>query len=1187
MNQLDAFGGQDSLFGQEQDSLFDQVPQAPQETNGRAPVAEASRDTATVEQMRAAREFPAPEAAAVPVPHTEAFELEGLEPGFRLRRLEILNWGTFDGEVRRFILDGKNSLLTGDIGSGKSTVVDAITTLLLPAHRIEFNKAAGAQKKERSLMSYVRGFHKSERGASESSKPVALRKPGSYTVVLGVFANAEMDKEVTLALTLWATQESGPPNRFYSLAEGEQSITGDFADFGGDTSKLKRRLRGTAGVTVFDTFDSYESAFKRQFGITGSQAMDLFHRTVSMKQVENITGFVRTNMLDDDDVAERIKNLILHFDDLKKAHDAVRRAKDQIEMLTPVRDHSARHSELDAQEKTSRALRDELTPWFMSRQLELSLEHQSELGRTAARLARESEVKKAQAATAQEQLAVVRDDIRTQGGGRLAAIDSEIHAARAEQERQKTKAASYGASAALLELAEVRDQVDFDANVAALPATTKRLEEENARHQQEHALLLGQEQEYAAEEKALTEDLVSLQARQNLLPREQLEIRRRLCEGLGLEETALPYIGELLRVRPAEQLWESAAELTLRGFALSLLVPHERYAEVSNWVDANNLRGRLVYRKVDEGPVRGVEQKPGTLASKIEIKTGTQFRAYLLAELNRNFDHQCCESLEDFRRHPRALTANGQLKTGGGRHEKDDRPGRRDPRNFVLGWDNHEKIQMVRKALDEARARRGGARLRIDALLEKLGDLGLAQRAIGGVEGVKSFTEISWQLTAREIDRLDAEHRELSGANDQLSLLATKEAELVLSARKLADQLEVLIDRGGRNKQAIEDIEVTIAGCRESLTETPASNDTQVLAELARLTTEALGEAELNYRNTTTTERTVREQLTNRIDALNKQVANAAARTLNLMGAFRAKYKEECAEFDESLEAADEFIALLRRLEKDDLPRFDIRFKEALNQNTINEIVAFNAFLDARKTDITGRIGQINASLAQIDYNAGRHIQLEHDQSTDPEIREFIVDLRSCSEGTLGESEQYSELKFAQVSKLVERFRGRDGLTSLDARWTAKVTDVRNWFTFSASERWSETGEEFEHFTDSGGKSGGQKEKLAYTILAAALAFQFGLGGRKSGKTEAKRNFRFVVIDEAFGRGSDESARYGLELFQQMKLQLLIVTPLQKIHVIEPFVAHVGFVDNPSGQASHLRNMSIEEYRAQKELRGN
>jgi len=30
-------------------------------------------------------------------------------------------------------------------------------------------------------------------------------------------------------------------------------------------------------------------------------------------------------------------------------------------------------------------------------------------------------------------------------------------------------------------------------------------------------------------------------------------------------------------------------------------------------------------------------------------------------------------------------------------------------------------------------------------------------------------------------------------------------------------------------------------------------------------------------------------------------------------------------------------------------------------------------------------------------------------------------------------------------------------------------------------------------YSDSSGKSGGEREKLAYTILASALAFQFGL----------------------------------------------------------------------------------------------
>ena len=59
-------------------------------------------------------------------------------------------------------------------------------------------------------------------------------------------------------------------------------------------------------------------------------------------------------------------------------------------------------------------------------------------------------------------------------------------------------------------------------------------------------------------------------------------------------------------------------------------------------------------------------------------------------------------------------------------------------------------------------------------------------------------------------------------------------------------------------------------------------------------------------------------------------------------------------------------------------------------------------------------------------------------------------------------------------------------------------------------------------------------------------------------------------------------AEGGLRLFEQLNLQLLIVTPLQKIHIIEPFVNSVGFVHNEDGRLSLLRNLSIEEYREEK-----
>jgi uncharacterized protein YPO0396 len=354
-------------------------------------------------------------------------------------------------------------------------------------------------------------------------------------------------------------------------------------------------------------------------------------------------------------------------------------------------------------------------------------------------------------------------------------------------------------------------------------------------------------------------------------------------------------------------------------------------------------------------------------------------------------------------------------------------------------------------------------------------------------------------------------------------------------------------------------------------------------AEVERLhawRTEALGEHQLSVESCDNREQEVRKWLQERIDAEDKRLSRLTERIANAMRGFKEEFKAETVEMDVSLAALGEYERMLAGLQSDDLPRFEARFKELLNVNTINEIANFNAQLARERETIRERVALINQSLRVIDYNPGRYIKLVAQPSPDAEIRDFQQDLRACTEGALTGSadEQYSETKFLQVKAIIDRFRGREGLADADRRWTAKVTDVRNGFLFSASERWRADEAEHEHYSDSGGKSGGQKEKLAYTVLAASLAYQFGLewGAVRS------RSFRFVVIDEAFGRGSDESAQYGLRLFQQLNLQLLIVTPLQKIHIIEPFVASVGFVHNEGGRDSRLRCLSIEEYRAQK-----
>lgn len=147
------------------------------------------------------------------------------QAGYRLHRLEVFNWGTFDKRVWRLVPNGTTALLTGDIGSGKSTLVDGITTLLLPANRISYNKAAGADVRERTLRSYVEGHYKSERiEATGTTRPVALRDQRHYSVVLGVFANEGYDEIVTLAQVFHQKDRAGQPDRFFVTSTKELSI---------------------------------------------------------------------------------------------------------------------------------------------------------------------------------------------------------------------------------------------------------------------------------------------------------------------------------------------------------------------------------------------------------------------------------------------------------------------------------------------------------------------------------------------------------------------------------------------------------------------------------------------------------------------------------------------------------------------------------------------------------------------------------------------------------------------------------------------------------------------------------------------------------------------------------------------------------------------------------------------------
>ncbi|HZK59558.1 MAG TPA: ATP-binding protein, partial [Cryobacterium sp.] len=120
---------------------------------------------------------------------------------WRLARVELLNWGTFDGH-HRIDVARKGQLFTGASGSGKSSLLDAIATVLTPDKWLRFNSAAQestARNDDRSLVSYVRGAWSKEADESlDRAVSTYLRKGATWSGILLRFEN-ERDAPVTLA----------------------------------------------------------------------------------------------------------------------------------------------------------------------------------------------------------------------------------------------------------------------------------------------------------------------------------------------------------------------------------------------------------------------------------------------------------------------------------------------------------------------------------------------------------------------------------------------------------------------------------------------------------------------------------------------------------------------------------------------------------------------------------------------------------------------------------------------------------------------------------------------------------------------------------------------------------------------------------------------------------------------------
>ncbi|MEO8268918.1 MAG: SbcC/MukB-like Walker B domain-containing protein [Aureliella sp.] len=1128
-----------------------------------------------------------------------------VRPGYRLKKLEVTNWGTFDstdGRVFSLAPDGRTALLVGQNGSGKSTLVDALLTLLVQPGVRNYNVAAGAKKRERDERTYLRGACGRSSDEELGSVTDYLRPHDNhYSVLLACFERAATGEAFTVAQVLQITGD-GELDKTYAFCPSERSIAADLSGLqrGQRIAKqlIQRGFQATSKYTEYLPWIARRTHFR-------PKAMDVFNQTVAVKDIQSLNRFIRDHMLEPHPWRERIEGLLGHFTQLSQAHQSLVKARRQVELLTPVAMAAEAHRSLAADMESCQHQLDAVDSYFrthlvawLTPRLRKHASAISAAGRIKQELQTEIE-------TLDETQRYLKNELEKTGGQRLRQLpllletqQALLTAKRRERQRLQTALQTAGITA---------DATDSCSSQTSLLETRQGFEAipqqlENRR------LQLAEQSSHLAEQRlqqarSLTDlrscideeqsQLDALSAQPGNIPNWLAEVRSAMAAELKLNESQLVFACELISVAEAELEWQPAIETVLRRFALSLLVPELHYREVSHYVETRSLvdaRGRgqrLVYIRVPDSTEprspdrlhhdsllrKLVLRTPENAMTSMDADDQPSLRAWLEHELRRRYDYRCCQTLEQFQRAPGlAITRNRHIKLGRQQHEKDDRPGGVDSRRFVLGWDNAQRLSDLRGSLSHLRQQQQSMLTTIGELESESRVLSKKLAAIDTASGVPDFDLIDTHRHQREIDALEAERRAIEDSNDTVRLLRERLDAAI--ERRFAAQHDRDTQVATESTLLRENDQAShwLARHQELLSE----RESQGTLASHRLTFDTLDAAlyeklselqELSEFTELQSETSHAIQV--RLNTLHSAAEPIRADGIRAMQKFLSDSPEERSDLRADWLYLDGFLGLLDQLRQEDLPRHEARFRERLNDNVTQELGVFHAALHCEHQEILSKIELLNGSLEQLEYRAGTYMRLEPRDVSDREIREFQSLLRDCLSDAFDDNATANEARYNRIERFIRRLREEE-------RWREKVTDVRRWFDFTARELDGISGVERSCYEDSSGQSGGEKAKLAFTILVAAIAYQFDIDPNQPDDDR----LHFVVVDEMFSKVDDRYAEYALQLFEKFGLQLLIVAPLDaKARVTEPYVGcYLHTVKHEHTRISDVICLTADEY---------
>ena len=895
---------------------------------------------------------------------------------YRLQALHLYNWGAFAGRHQASI-DGANTAIIGPTGSGKTTLIDALMTLLCANPR--YNLAStGGHESDRDLVSYVRGATGPGHAGDDSDHLARTGRCATAIAAQLVRDNGEgaANDSVLIGGIFWFDGSSSSVSDmgrrwFFAQGAGHDLDVWLEEHHSGGARALGRLEKNTDGLQIFTSKTAYLTRLQRFFEV-GPNAFTLLNRAAGLKQLNSIDEIFRELVLDDQSAYDDALKVANSFDELATIHAELELANRQYVALLPLRGMAQQEQAQQLRLTELRTLQVALPQWFASQGHALWQQRSADLHKQLAQLKGEIDhasiaLKNARA----DEQARLEDYLRT-GGSNIELLQSSITTQRQVLSQRQTAQSDYRKLARNLALPWPADadctNTLLVAHQSQAVTARQQLQEQQTTHNAAAEAAVTRERNAHADLETLQAEHKAVQQRPGSnVPTEFQHFRAALADALQLETEALPFAAELMEVRKDAHAWRGAIERAIGSHRLRILVPHQAMHDALDWV--NQRYNRLHVRLLEVRDAQPATFWNDGFCNKLNLKPHTHQNA--LRKLLADLDRHCVDSVDVLRDTPHAMTQQG-LMSGKAQHfDKQDQ--KRLDQDWMTGFDNRDRLAQLVQQIAAAQKQWVALEQEKKAAQAVQANAAIQHRLWQSLQSLR-FEDIDTAQTQAQLQRYEEQLADLLNPKSDTAQAKTRWESAKNLSGKADGSLRTLEQQQAGLQTHHRNAEAKQTDYANRLTELPA--DTPALTDaLAQLLPGGIPTLDCDQLDRQ--ERKVLDDLHKHLDGQTRQLTELHKDVIRQMGKALKEDRGALTDQTEELTALPHYLDRLHVLEEESLPEKRERFQDYLNTASDQGVSTLLNGIEAQVAEITDRIDQLNQTLVRVDFQAGRYLQLD------------------------------------------------------------------------------------------------------------------------------------------------------------------------------------------------------------------